>query len=102
ALKQTLRHALVIADRLAILPILPGRSLCFRPCQFQLPWNHRPREVAFTDEIRHDVNVANRRLAKEEERVAQARLFFPETAGDIGEDLATADRGRVHERGNAG
>src|SRR5205807_4467266 len=49
------------------------------------------------DKIWHDVNFTDCRIEKEEERVAQARLFFPETAGDIGEDLATADRRRVHE-----
>src|SRR5205085_7490525 len=54
--------------------------------------------VAFTDKIWHDVDFTDCGIAKEEERVAEARFFFPEAAGDIGENAAGADCRRVHER----
>src|SRR5437762_938705 len=91
-------HAFVVADRFAIFPDLPVPPLRYPAAQFEFAGNHRPREITFADKIRHDVNLADRRVAEEKKRIAKARLFFPETAGDVREDSTTANRGRVPER----
>ena len=45
----------------------------------------------------NDVNVADHRIPKEKQRVAQAGLFFPKPAGHVGEDSPASNIGGVHE-----
>src|SRR5207247_10984382 len=91
----------MVPDRLAIIPDLATRALGNLALQLQFPRNHRLREIAFADEIRNDVNVLDRVWIKKKDRVAQARLFFPECALHVGKNISPPDLGRMSQRRRA-
>src|SRR5205814_4055671 len=101
-LEQQLLHQRVIPNRLAIFPDLATRSLCNAPIQLELTRDHRLSEVAFADEIRHDVDFADRFRVKQEKRVAQTRFLFPECAADLSKDFAPPNLRSVCQRRRTG
>src|SRR5215467_8300142 len=89
ALEQQLRHEWMISNRLTILPDLSIRSFRDLPIQLKLARNHRLREIAFTNEIRHHANFTNRFGMKQKQRVAQARFLLPKRALNVRKNVPT-------------
>src|SRR5206468_10734721 len=89
ALKKQIGHHRMIPYRLAIFPDLTIRAFSDPIIQFKLPRNYSLRKITLADEIRHDVNFVNQLGIEQEQRVAQARFFFPKGALDVGKDLST-------------
>ena len=85
----------MIPDRFAIFPNLAARSGRQGTIQLQLARDNRLGEISFADEIRHHVNFADLGIIEEEERIAKARLFLPETTGNFTEEPALPDRRRL-------
>src|SRR5262245_7877032 len=98
----------MIANWVAIFPNLAIRALCRGAIQLQFTRDHSLSEVAFTNEIRHDADFADRFRVKRKKRVAQTRFLFPESALHLRKNSAAANlcrmlqcrraRIRVHRR----
>jgi hypothetical protein len=91
----------MISNRLTISPDLSIRSFRDPPIQLKLARDHRLREIAFADEIRHHVNFANRLGIEQKQRVAQARFLLPERALRIRKNFAAPNLCRMRQRRRA-
>ena len=97
ALEQQLGHHRVISNRLRIFPDLAVGSFCDPSVQIKLARNHRLREITFADKIRHHANFANQFWIEQEDRIAQARFFFPERALDTRKNFPAPDLRRMRQ-----
>ncbi len=85
-------HGIAVMDRFAIA--VRGGAV-----ELKFAREHLLAEVAFADEIRHDVDdLAVHHLV----HLAHVRLFFPEAAGDFTEEATAADGVGVQVRRGAG
>ena len=62
--------------------------------QLQLAWDYFGCEVTFADEVRHDIHVL---CFHHSQHFAQARLFFPKSAMNLGKYATRPDFIRVHK-----
>src|SRR5437667_7326698 len=91
----------MIPDWLTRIPDLPIRALCDLAIQLKLAWNYRLGEITFADEIWDNVYVFDCIRIKEKNRVAQARLLFPESAFHIEKNFPKPDFRPMRQRRSA-
>jgi len=92
----------MIPNRVRISPDLSIQPFRDPPIQFKLARDYSLREISFANEIRNDVNFTYRFRIEQEERVSQARFFFPKRALDIRKNLPTPNLRRMRQRRRAG